>query len=117
MFNSRRPELEDLPTTSQLLRATFVAAGTAAALLVAVVLPSEYGMDPTGVGRTLGLTQMGEIKVQLAEEAALATAAEEAASRDVAGTATAPAAGGAQPAVTREQPTATAARTDTTRLT
>jgi hypothetical protein len=34
-----------------------------------VVLPSEYGIDPTGAGRALGLTEMGEIKTQLAEEA------------------------------------------------
>jgi hypothetical protein len=116
-FNSQRPALEDLPSSSQLLRATFVAAGTAAALLVAVVLPSEYGVDPTGVGRVLGLTQMGEIKVQLAEEAALATAAEEAASSGEAGVATAQSPGSARPAADPAQAIAAAGRTDTTRLT
>src|SRR3546814_17950651 len=35
-----------------------------------VVLPSEYGIDPTGIGRVIGLTEMGAIKMQLAEEAA-----------------------------------------------
>lgn len=39
-------------------------------LLVAVVLPAEYGIDPTGAGRVLGLTPMGEIKQELAREAA-----------------------------------------------
>jgi hypothetical protein len=117
MFNSQRPALEDLPTTSQLLRATLVAAGTATALLIAVVLPSEYGVDPTGVGRVLGLTQMGEIKVQLAEEAALATAAEEAASRGEAGAVTAQSPAGAQPPTDLAPSTAAAGRTDTTRLT
>ncbi|MFO6370325.1 transmembrane anchor protein [Pseudomonas aeruginosa] len=39
-------------------------------LLVTVVMPSEYAIDPTGVGRVLGLTQMGEVKIQLADEAA-----------------------------------------------
>ena len=34
-----------------------------------MVLPAEYNIDPTGVGRALGLTQMGEIKTQLAREA------------------------------------------------
>ena len=34
-----------------------------------VVLPAEYGIDPTGVGGAMGLTEMGEIKTQLAEEA------------------------------------------------
>lgn len=43
-----------------------------------VVLPAEYGIDPTGVGRALGLTQMGEIKTRLAKEA-LADAAADAA--------------------------------------
>ncbi|HEY9212302.1 MAG TPA: transmembrane anchor protein [Ancylobacter sp.] len=36
-----------------------------------IVLPSEYGIDPTGIGGKLGLAEMGQIKVQLAEEAAL----------------------------------------------
>ena len=33
------------------------------------VWPSEYGIDPTGLGGLLGLAEMGEIKSQLAEEA------------------------------------------------
>lgn len=70
MFNAQRPRLEDLPTTRQLIGATGIALAASTAILVAVVLPSEYAIDPTGVGRALGLTQMGEIKVQLAEEAA-----------------------------------------------
>lgn len=70
MFNSQRPSTDDLPTSGQLLRATGIAAITAGAILVAVVLPAEYGIDPTGAGRVLGLTEMGEIKQQLAIEAA-----------------------------------------------
>ena len=35
-----------------------------------MVLPAEYGIDPTGVGRILGLTAMGEVKMRLAAEAA-----------------------------------------------
>ncbi|MGQ5702858.1 transmembrane anchor protein [Sandaracinobacteroides sp. A072] len=35
-----------------------------------VVLPAEYAIDPTGAGRALGFTQMGEVKAQLAAEAA-----------------------------------------------
>jgi hypothetical protein len=117
MFNSQRPALEDLPTSKQLLRATFIAAGTAAVLLAVVVLPSEYGVDPTGVGRQLGLTRMGEIKVQLAEEAALAAAAEEGATPGAAGTLAAVAAGDAHPALAAAQSAGTAHRTDTTRVT
>ncbi|MBJ6127852.1 transmembrane anchor protein [Microvirga splendida] len=69
MYNTDMPTRAQLPTSAQLLRSTVIAAGVAAALLITVVLPSEYGIDPTGAGRALGLTEMGEIKTQLAEEA------------------------------------------------
>ena len=46
---------DSLPTIGQLLRATAVAVIVATAILVAIVLPSEYGIDPTGIGRRLGL--------------------------------------------------------------
>lgn len=69
MFNSQAPSPDDLPTSAQLLRSTVFAALAAGAILVTVVLPSEYGIDPTGAGSALGLTEMGEIKTQLAEEA------------------------------------------------
>ncbi|HAR05638.1 MAG TPA: transmembrane anchor protein, partial [Pseudomonas sp.] len=70
MFNSKVPSLNELPSSQQLLRSTVIALVAAIVLLVTVVMPSEYAVDPTGVGRMLGLTQMGEIKQQLAEEAA-----------------------------------------------
>ncbi|HIQ52636.1 transmembrane anchor protein [Halopseudomonas pachastrellae] len=70
MFNSKAPTLNELPSSLQLLRSTVIALLVAIALLVTVVMPSEYAIDPTGAGRLLGLTQMGEIKQQLAEEAA-----------------------------------------------
>ncbi len=71
MFNSQRPQLSDLPTISQLMKATVFSVVTAGVILTTVVLPSEYAIDPTGVGRAFGLTQMGEIKAQLAKEAAI----------------------------------------------
>lgn len=64
------------PTSRQLIRSTILAVVVAALLLVTCVLPAEYGVDPTGVGRLLGLTQMGEVKMALAEEAANNAAAE-----------------------------------------
>lgn len=70
MYNTDMPARADLPTSTQLIRSTIIAALTAAFLLVAVVLPSEYGIDPTGIGKALGLKAMGEIKTQLAAEAA-----------------------------------------------
>ena len=69
MFKSQAPSPDDLPTSAQLFRSTVFAALAAAAILVTVVLPSEYAIDPTGAGSALGLTEMGEIKTQLAEEA------------------------------------------------
>jgi hypothetical protein len=70
MFNTDMPTRAELPSTRQLLRSTFLAAASAVVLLVAVVLPAEYGLDPTGIGRALGLTEMGEIKARLNKEAA-----------------------------------------------
>jgi hypothetical protein len=69
MFNSQAPAPDDLPTSAQLVKSTVISAAVAAVLLVTVVLPSEYAIDPTGIGATLGLTEMGEIKTQLADEA------------------------------------------------
>lgn len=70
MYNTDLPTRAELPTSAQLKRSTLIAALTALALLVTVVMPSEYAIDPTGVGRFLGLTKMREIKTQLAAEAA-----------------------------------------------
>ncbi|WYX27728.1 transmembrane anchor protein [Achromobacter denitrificans] len=70
MYNTDKPTREELPTSAQLRRSTIIAAISAAVLLVLIVLPSEYGIDPTRVGRVLGLTDMGKIKTQLAAEAA-----------------------------------------------
>lgn len=69
MYNVRRPRPDELPSALGLAVSTLVAAAAAGAILIAVVLPAEYGIDPTGLGARLGLTQMGEIKVKLAEEA------------------------------------------------
>ena len=69
MFNSEKPSLDELPSSSQLLRSTILAAVAAIVILVTVILPAEYAIDPTGSGRTLGLTEMGEIKNELADEA------------------------------------------------
>lgn len=68
-----------LPSSRSLLRSTAIAIFVAAVLLVTVVLPAEYGVDPTRVGRLLGLTEMGAIKVTLAREAARADSIEAAA--------------------------------------
>jgi hypothetical protein len=47
--------VNSMPSSRQLLAATGAAAVAAALLLVVAVLPAEYGIDPTGIGRRLGL--------------------------------------------------------------
>jgi hypothetical protein len=49
------PESVELPSSRKLFRATAIAILAAAIILVTVVLPAEYGLDPLGVGRRLGL--------------------------------------------------------------
>lgn len=80
MYNANKPDTSELPATGKLLKSTGIAALIATVLLVTVVLPAEYGIDPTRIGSVLGLTEMGRIKMQLAaeaesEEAGLAAAA------------------------------------------
>jgi hypothetical protein len=41
-----------------LARASIAAFGAGAAILILFVLPAEYGVDPTGAGRLLGLTAL-----------------------------------------------------------
>jgi hypothetical protein len=47
-----------LPTHAQLHRASLLAAGVVAVVLVVAVLPAELGVDPTGLGGVLGLTAL-----------------------------------------------------------
>ena len=68
MFNVQQPTEKDLPTSEQLLKSTIIAIIVAIILLIMVILPAEYGTDPTGVGNLLGLKEMGDIKMSLLEE-------------------------------------------------
>ncbi len=77
------PAIDELPSTRQLNRATLAAAGVAAVLLVTTVLPAEYGVDPTGIGRVLGLTPMGEVKRAAAAPSEAAAEAEAADNGDI----------------------------------
>src|SRR6056297_939102 len=70
MHNAPKPKIADLPTKGQLRRSSIVACIGAVFIGVAVYMPAELGRDPTGIGTILGLTEMGEIKQQLAAEAA-----------------------------------------------
>jgi len=42
----------------ELLRGTLIAALVAGIILTVAVLPAEYGIDPTGAGRAMGLTSL-----------------------------------------------------------
>lgn len=68
MHNSNIPDQQEIPSSNQLIKSTIWAAVVATVILVTIVMPAEYGIDPTGIGRLTGLTKMGEIKVSLAKE-------------------------------------------------
>ena len=100
MYNSDTPTRAELPSSRQLARSTVLAAASALVLLVAVVLPAEYGIDPTGIGRVLRMTDMGDTKQRLAAEAAAdAAAAPSAVPSPAAGTAP-----GMAPAIAAQPP-------------
>jgi len=75
MHNSNIPSDRDVPPTAKLIKSTIIAAVVAAILLVTVVMPAEYGIDPTGIGSVIGLKRMGEIKMSLAKESEATTPA------------------------------------------
>lgn len=111
MYNANKPDASELPSTGKLLKSTGIAVVIASALLVTVVLPAEYGVDPTRIGSLLGLTEMGRIKMQLAAEAEAEEAGLQPAAAAPAVAAAAPT-GAATPATT-----APGVRTDETVLT
>jgi hypothetical protein len=49
----------EAPSRRRLLITTAGAVAVASAIVVAFVMPAEYGIDPLGTGRLLGLTAMG----------------------------------------------------------
>jgi hypothetical protein len=68
MYNAEIPNDVQLPSSKKLIKSTAIAAVSAFAVLVTCVLPAEYAIDPTGIGKVFGLTKMGEIKQSLASE-------------------------------------------------
>ncbi|MBY3625732.1 transmembrane anchor protein [Acinetobacter sp. CUI P1] len=68
MYNAEIPKDIELPSSKKLIKSTAIAAVSAVVVLVTCVMPAEYAIDPTGMGKVLGLTKMGEIKQSLAEE-------------------------------------------------
>ncbi len=68
MYNTETPKDINLPSSARLIKSTVLALVSAGVVLVTCVLPAEYAIDPTGIGKVLGLTKMGEIKHSLATE-------------------------------------------------
>jgi hypothetical protein len=64
-----------VPSVRSLLIATLVALLAAGAILIAFVLPAEYGIDPLGTGRALGLTDLAKATGEPAKAPAVESAA------------------------------------------
>jgi hypothetical protein len=68
------PDTPPLPTVPQLMRAIGIALLVATVILFVAVLPAEYGIDPTGLGRRAGLvrppTSLIDMSVPITAEAA-----------------------------------------------
>lgn len=77
-MNNNLPTQADLPSKAQLLKSTGIAIAIATVILITAVLPAEYGIDPTGIGKLIGLSKMGEIKTSLSKDAAAEVAKEKA---------------------------------------
>src|SRR4051812_41472708 len=67
MSNVSAPPPESLPSPRSLRRATVIALVIAVVLVLVVILPAERGIDPTGIGKIIGLKELGEFKVQTAK--------------------------------------------------
>lgn len=68
MTTPESPFQAQVPSASRLLKSVLAALVIAALVLVIVVLPAEYSIDPTGIGSRLGLTQMrqgGDAGIQI----------------------------------------------------
>ncbi len=59
-----------LPSGRKLAQTTVLAAGVAALILITLVLPAEYGLDPLRTGRALGLTRISAPLPSVAEPVA-----------------------------------------------
>jgi hypothetical protein len=55
------------PSLATLAKTTAIALVAATAMLVTIVLPAEYGIDPVGTGRWLGLTEIASPSFALVE--------------------------------------------------
>jgi hypothetical protein len=57
------PSRVEAPSMAKLVTATAIALLIAAVILTLIVLPAEYGIDPLGTGKALGLTDLARASV------------------------------------------------------
>ncbi|MBW8184909.1 hypothetical protein [Shewanella nanhaiensis] len=55
-------------STATLIKACIAASMIAAVVLLIAILPAEYNIDPTGLGKSLGLTQLSQNSLPESEE-------------------------------------------------
>ena len=60
-------------TTAALIKYTIFSVVFAAVLLLTIILPAEYNIDPTGIGHKLGLTVFNNVKAETSEKFTAAT--------------------------------------------
>lgn len=72
------------PSTGKILLATVIAALIAVVILIVAVLPAEYGIDPLGTGKALGLTSLARAQEQPAAAVAPSGASSTPASNETA---------------------------------
>lgn len=48
----------ETPSSKSLIRATLISVVAAIIILLVAILPAEYGVDPTGLGGAMGLTEL-----------------------------------------------------------
>ena len=65
MINIEKFSKKEIPSDSQLMRFSIIAVFIWLVIYFCIVLPAEYGIDPSGLGNVFDLTEMGRIKIKL----------------------------------------------------
>jgi hypothetical protein len=75
MIDQQYPAPIEVPSMAKIVTATVTALIVAVVILIVVVLPAEYGIDPLGTGRKLGLTDLAKAQPSARAEPASETPA------------------------------------------
>jgi hypothetical protein len=76
MTDQRNVSQVEAPSTAKIVTATVIALIVASVILIVVVLPAEYGIDPLGTGKRFGLTDLGRASARPVSPVDAARAAE-----------------------------------------